>query len=82
MSDERPIPPDLKQCQTDRPSTWPHMPSPMTLGPVTHTRCTNVPTWLATDPAGSMTLCDECREVFDGLLPKAEVTYASLGEAS
>jgi hypothetical protein len=57
------IPPDMHRCQTERPCTWPHMPSFMTLGPVTYSRCNNLPTWIASDGTGEMSLCDECKEV-------------------
>lgn len=56
-------PPDYVRCQTDRPCTWPNMVTFMVLGPVSYSRCVNVPTWLASDGVGSMTLCDECLEV-------------------
>lgn len=72
MSDERSIPPDFNQCQTERPNTWPKMPSLMTLGPVNYTRCTNKPAWIGTDGKGSMTFCDECKKVCQNHISGAE----------
>lgn len=68
------VPPDRKRCQTMRPCTWPKMPSVMTLGPVTFTRCKNKPQWLATDGGGKggrMSLCQECWEVCLNSFPTA-----------
>lgn len=59
------VPPDLDQCQCERPSTWPQMPSFMTFGPVSFKRCENPPTWVASNGKGAMSLCDECKEVMD-----------------
>ena len=65
MSKARPIPPDLEQCQTNRPNTWPHMPSMFTLGPVHYTRCENTPAWIVSDGEEEMTVCDECKPVME-----------------
>jgi hypothetical protein len=75
------VSPDFDLCQTDRPSTWPHMPSFMTLGPVIWTRCKNRPMWIATDTktGGSMTLCDECRRVMEGLFEQDQVKLVAIG---
>lgn len=75
MSDR--TPPDLARCQTNRPCTWPHMPSFMTLGPVSYERCVNAPTWLASDGVGQMSLCDECKGVLAGLAVES-VTFTSI----
>lgn len=72
-SNDRPVPPDFGRCQTDRPSTWPAMPSLMTLGPVKYERCRNRPVWLATDGKGEMTVCEECRVVMVGVMPEIGV---------
>jgi len=65
---DRPIPVDTKRCQTERPSTWPSMPSFMTFGPVSYTRCTNKPTWIGSDGKGMMALCDECKTVCEQVM--------------
>ena len=70
---ERQVPPDFEQCQTERPSTWPDMPLFLTLGPVSYTRCTERPMWVAADGAGSMTLCDECKGVMASLMPEVKL---------
>ena len=61
-------PPDLKQCQ----ALIPNGNTFMTLGGRPgHERCENKPVWLATEKraaedglVGSMTLCENCKEVF------------------
>lgn len=53
-----------------RPSGWPQMPSFMTLGPVSYRRCENQPSWLASDGVGTMSLCGECKEVCEKVMPK------------
>lgn len=75
------IPLDVNRCQTDRPSTWPDMPTFMTLGPVTWKRCENTPKFVATDlsTGGFMSLCDECREVMEGLFEEGRVALAEIG---
>ena len=76
------LPPDLCRCQTYRPSTWPDMPSFMTLGPVSWSRCENAPTWLAVErkTGGSMCLCDECKQVCASVFPSG-VDFQPLGNA-
>ena len=76
-TDKRPIPPDLKQCQVMRPSTWPALPSFMTLGPVSYQQCTNKPHWIGSDGKGEMSLCDECRSVCERLVPGT--TFRQIG---
>lgn len=77
-------PPDLERCQTNRPNTWPEMPSFMNFGPVTYKRCTNPPTWLADDGVGQMSLCDECKQVCEKLVSFRRkgitITYTQLSE--
>ena len=78
---ERTVPPDFDRCQTERPSTWPNMPSFMTLGPVSYRRCENEPTWIAADGEGSMTLCDECKGICERAMqrtPATAVTFRRL----
>jgi hypothetical protein len=70
-------PPDPKRCQTMRPSTWPAMPSFMTFGPVDYRRCANKPSWLASDGKGEMSLCQECKDVCEKVLP-ATTTFLRL----
>lgn len=82
MRETKLVPPDFEQCQTERPSTWPEMPSFMTLGPVSFKRCENKPKWIATDnkTGGSMTLCDECYEVMTSVFsgPRFDVSSKRL----
>lgn len=60
------IPPDLKQCQAEKPNGH----SFMTLGGQPGLeRCREKPTWIATETKagkdgliGSMSLCSECRD--------------------
>ena len=61
MSTERLIPPDPERCQTE----WTGG-SFMTFGPRPMVRCSERPTWIATqkaEPRGSMSLCDEHKKV-------------------
>lgn len=83
MSEEI-VPVDLERCQTDRPSTWPDMPSFMTLGPVTWKRCENKPVWIGSDmtSGGSMSLCDECKGVMEKLFSPVEVTVELIGSGT
>jgi hypothetical protein len=73
-------PVDLKRCQTDRPNTWPQMPSFMTLGPVTFARCTNAPEWIGSDGVGEMSLCEECKQVLEklGTVRGRAITYTPI----
>jgi len=70
MSDKsKMVPPDTDQCQSLKPNGHTFM----TLeGRPGYVRCTNKPVWIATEKkanpkdgmVGSMSLCDECKEVF------------------
>lgn len=66
MTEQTLIPPDLGQCQAEKPNGH----NFMTLGgrPGLE-RCTNTPDWIATEKqpgadglVGSMSLCQECRD--------------------
>ncbi len=75
-------PPDLEQCQAERPNDN----SFMTLGGVPgRVRCKNKPTKLMTENApgkdgqiGSMTLCDHCFSVFQRQMPPNYATATDL----
>ncbi len=76
------IPPDPKQCQAEKPNGHTFM----TLGgrPGTE-RCRNVPTAIAVENQpgadglrGSMSLCDECREILVKQLGLNFCTFAQL----
>lgn len=67
------IPPDLKQCQAEKPGNGPFVMGGETGDPRKGylIRCRNKPTVVATEKApgsdgqkGSMSLCGECQEVF------------------
>jgi len=72
--DESLIPADLVRCQAEKPNGQ----SFMTLGGGHKmARCTNVPTQVAYErqpgpdgKRGSMSLCDDCRKVFEKQMPK------------
>lgn len=75
---EKLVPPDLVQCQAEKPSYtgW----SFMTLGPPPKLiRCTNAPKWIAVEgprddakKRGSMSLCDECKKVCQKQMPTVD----------
>jgi hypothetical protein len=76
-------PPDMKQCQAERPNEN----SFMTLGGVLNgrIRCKNKPTKLLTENApgkdgriGSMTVCDHCFAVFQRQMPEGYATATDL----
>src|SRR3990170_2082902 len=77
MKKIRLIPPDLKQCQAEKPNRNDFM----TLGgPVGHVRCTNKPFYIATErkaPKGSMSLCIDCQVVCEEQMP-GRVTYKEI----
>ena len=78
------IPPDPKQCQAEKPNGY----TPFTLGGIPgYVRCTNEPTWIATEAkqnedglVGSMSLCDDCKQVMIKQLGEDFCIFSKLGE--
>ena len=73
-------PPDKKRCQAEKLSG-----SFMTLGPRHMERCTNLPTVIATEKKpgedgqkGSMSLCEDCLEIFKQKFPKGYATFKKI----
>lgn len=81
MSKVKLAPPDLKQCQTI------HRTGAFQFGPPGERRCTNKPTWIATErklgkdgQRGSMSLCVDCMLIMEKQLGKDFATYEPVEE--
>jgi hypothetical protein len=80
------IPPDMKQCQAEKPNGQ----SFMTLGGGHKmVRCTAAPMWIATERKaghdgrkGSMSLCDDCGAVMKEQLGPAACTFREIRRKS
>ena len=83
MNKPKLIPPDKKQCQAEKPNGNNFMTFGGVVGLV---RCENKPIWIAKEIIpnpldglrGSMSLCDDCRKVFEAQMPN-RATFKKIG---
>ena len=83
------IPPDLNRCQAEKPGNGPFVIGGEIGNPKNgyRIRCRNKPTVIATEKkpgkdgrCGSMSLCDECHNVFIEQLGKNYASFVDVGE--